>query len=67
MSARRWIQDFGELGEKNEDQLVSFSLSRLLSRNLRLTLSFEQSRRVGGVGEYDANEYFLSVGRDFGR
>jgi len=66
LTARLWVQDFIDLGDKNEDQFVGLSLSRLLARNMRLTLSFEQNRRVGGVGPFDANEYFLSFGRDFG-
>lgn len=67
LTARLWVQDFIDLGEKNEDQFVRLSLSRLLARNMRLTLSFEQNRRVGGVRPFDANDYFLSIGRDFGR
>jgi hypothetical protein len=34
---------------------------------MRLTLSYEQSRRDGGVGPFDAHDYFLTFGRDFGR
>ena len=67
LAARLWVQDFIDLGEKNEDQFVRFALSRLLARNMRLVLSFERNRRVGGVDPFDANEYFLSFGRDFGR
>ncbi len=67
LAAQLWIQDFVDRGDKNEDQTVSFSLSRLLARNMRLTLSFNQIRRTGGVNPFDANEYFLSFGRDFGR
>lgn len=67
LTARLWVQDFDNLGDENEDQIVRFSLSRLLARSMRLTLSFEQNRRVGGVGPFDANEYFLSFGREFGR
>lgn len=67
LTARFWIQDFVERGEENEDRFIRFSLSRLLGRNMRLTLSYEKNRRVGGVGPFDANDYFLSFGRDFGR
>ncbi len=67
LSARLWVQDFIGLTDKNEDRLVRFSLSRLMARNMRLTLSFEQNRRVGGVNPSDANDFFLSFGRDFGR
>jgi len=67
LTARLWVQDYIDLGDKNEDQIVRLALSRLLARNLRLTLSFNQYRRVSGVGPFDANEYFLSIGRDFGR
>ena len=67
LSARLWIQDFNDLGDENEDRVIRFSLSRLLARGMRLTLSFEQNRRVGGLGEFDANDYFLSFGREFGR
>jgi len=67
LTARLWIQDFIDLGDKNEDQFVRLALSRLLARNMRLILSFEQNRRVSGVDPFDANEYFLSFGRDFGR
>ena len=65
--ARLWVQDFIDLGDKNEDQNYRVSVSRLFARSMRLTLSFEQNRRVGGVNEFDSNEYFLSFGRDFGR
>jgi hypothetical protein len=67
LMARLWVQDYIELDDNNEDQYIRISLSRLLARSMRLTLSFEQNRRVGGVGPFDANEYFLSFGRDFGR
>jgi hypothetical protein len=67
VGARLWVQDFNEVGEKNEDQSVSLSVSRRLSGNMRLSLSFEQIRRDGGVDPFDSNEYFLSLGRDFGR
>lgn len=65
VTARRWVQDFIDLGDENEDRFVSLSLSRLLARSMRLTLSFEQNRRVGGVGPFDENRYFLAFGRDF--
>lgn len=67
LAARLWIQDYIELDDKNEDQFVRFSLSRLLSRGMRLTLSYEQNRRDSGVGPFDAHDYFLTFGRDFGR
>jgi len=67
LTARLWVQDFSELGEKNEDQSVGLSVSRLLSRDMYLSLSYDQNRRVGGIGEYDENVFFLSVGREFGR
>jgi hypothetical protein len=67
LTARLWVQDYLELDDKNEDQNVRFSLSRLLARGMRLTLSYEQSRRDGGVGPFDAHDYFLTFGRDFGR
>ena len=67
MTAQLWVQDFIDLGDKNEDQIIRFSLSRLLARNMRLTLSYEQNRRSSGVNPFDANDYFLSFGRDFGR
>ena len=67
LTARLWVQDFIDLRDKNEDLFVRVSLSRLLPRGTRLTLSFERNRRVGGVNPFDANDYFLSFGRDFGR
>jgi hypothetical protein len=66
LTARLWIQDFLDRGDKNEDQFVRVSLSRLLARGMRLTFSVEPTRRVAGFGEFDSNEYFLSIGRDFG-
>jgi hypothetical protein len=67
LTARLWVQDYLELDVKNEDQNVRVSLSRRLARGMRLTLSYEQSRRDGGVGPFDAHDYFLTFGRDFGR
>lgn len=67
VSARLWVQDFDDIGEKNEDYSVGLSVSRLLSDNMWLSLSFERNRRDGGVDPYDSNEYFLSLGRSFGR
>ena len=67
LTARLWIQDFIDHGRKNEDRFVRLSITRLLARNMRVTLSFDQNRRVGGVGTFNANDYFLSFGRDFGR
>ena len=65
--ARLWIQDFVDTGAKNEDRTFRLSISRLLARNMRLILTYEQNRRVSGVGPFKANDYFLSIGRDFGR
>jgi len=67
LTARRWVQDFIDSGEKNEDQLIHFSLSRLFARNMRLIFSYDRYRRVAGVDPFDANDFFLSIGRDFGR
>jgi hypothetical protein len=67
LTARLWDQDFIDQPEKNEDRYVRASLTRLLARNMRLILSFEQYRRVGGVDPFEANDYFLSIGKDFGR
>lgn len=67
LSATRWVQDFRELGNKNEDRFIGLELSRILARGYRVSLSYEQIRRVGGVGPFDANEYFLTIGRDFRR
>lgn len=67
LAARLWIQDYVEQDDKNKDQFVRFSLSRLLARGMRLTLSYEQNRRDGGVGPFDAHDYFLTFGRDFGQ
>ena len=67
LTARRSVQDFIESGEKNEDQLIRFSLSRLFARNMRLIFSYDRNSRVAGVGPFDANDFFLSIGRDFGR
>lgn len=67
LTGRLWVQDFTDLGDKNEDQFFRFSLSRLFARNMRVTFSFERTRRVGGINPFDATDYFLSIGRDFGR
>lgn len=67
VAARLSVQDYIDTDDENEDRFVRVSLSRLLARSTRLTLSFEQNRRVGGVGPFEANEYFLTFGRDFGR
>lgn len=67
LTARLWIQDYTQLDDKNEDQYIRFALSRLLARGMRLTLSFEQNSRDSGVNPFDANDYFLTFGRDFGR
>lgn len=67
LTARLWIQDYVDLDDKNEDQFFGVSLSRLLARNMRLTLTYERTRRVGGETPFDANDYYLTFGRDFGR
>ncbi len=67
LTARLWMQDFVESGDENEDQTIRFALSRLFGRNMRLTFSYERTRRADGVRPFDANDYFLSFGRDFGR
>jgi hypothetical protein len=67
ISARQWVQDYVDLGDRNDDRTFGCAVSRYLARSSRLTLSFEQNRRAGGVDPFKENEYFLIFGRGFGR
>ena len=59
-------EEFVAIDAVNRDRIMSLSLTRLLVNNSEFSISMRREERTGGIGEYEADEYIVSVSHQFG-